>query len=92
VLTPSQVETFVRLRAAQLEIADVRSGPGLPYEDELVPAAVKRRPAAVRLGRHPKILELRIDRVAGAKHFPHGAPVHAEEVDRAGISRPNAKY
>src|SRR5260370_38459764 len=68
---------------AELEIIDVRGGPGLPYEHQLMLRAVERAHAGIGLVPDTEVLELAVDLAAGGEHLPHMPPTHADLMDRA---------
>ncbi len=68
---------------AELEVVDVGCGPGFPHEHQLVLGAVERAHAGVGLVPDAEVLELAVDRAAGAEHLPQVAPVHADLMDRS---------
>src|SRR5260221_12296107 len=68
---------------AELEIIDVRGGPGLPYEHQLMLRAVERAHAGIGLVPDTEVLELAVDLAAGDEHLPHVPPAHADLMDRA---------
>jgi hypothetical protein len=67
--------------ATELDGVDMRCGPDLEYEDELVLGAIERPHASVVLVPNAEILERRIDVPAGRERLVEMPPVHAYEMD-----------
>src|SRR5207253_224527 len=68
---------------AELKIIDVRRGPTLPHEHQLMLRAIERAHAGIGLVPDTEVLELAIDLAPGGEHLPHVPPVHADLMNRS---------
>ena len=68
---------------AEVDVVDVRPGPGLEYRDELVLGPIEGAHPAVRLVPDADVLQLGVDATPHRQQLADMAPVHADEMDGA---------
>src|SRR5437588_5753824 len=68
---------------AELKIINMRGGPGLPHEHQLMLRAIETTHAGIALVPDTQVLELAVDLAAGGEHLPQVPPIHADLMDRA---------
>src|SRR5438105_7326573 len=69
---------------AKLDVVAVPGAAVFEHEDKLVLAAVERTHAAIVLDPNTEVFQLAINAATGGQEFFGMAPIHANEVDRAG--------
>src|SRR5260221_548667 len=68
---------------AELKTIDVRRAAGLERKDQLMAGAVEGAHPTLVLDPHTKVLHFRVGTGSPGQYLAQGAPIHADEIDRA---------